>query len=61
MTFALILFVFALSCLLGAFQLAVRLPWLLQSRIRPYLLCILFGSSAVVSTLGLLGLASLLV
>jgi hypothetical protein len=61
MTFILILFVFSLSCLLGLLALGVRSPWLLQYRTRPYLLCTLFGLSAVVSMLGLLGLASLLV
>jgi len=53
-------FVFALSCLLGLLALGIRLPWLLQSRIRPYLLFTLFGFSGAVSMLGLLGLGNLL-
>ena len=54
MTGIAIVFVFALSLLLGALVLGVQLPWLSQSPIRPYLLFTLYGSSAVVSMLGLL-------
>jgi len=60
MTGIVIVFVFALSLLLGALVLGVRLPWLSQSPILPYLLFTLYGSSVVVSMLGLLLLGNLL-
>jgi len=60
MTGIAIVFVSALSLLLGASVLGVLLPWLSLSRIRPYFLFTLYGSSAVVSMLGLLLLGNLL-
>jgi Tfp pilus assembly protein PilN len=60
MTGTVIVFVSALSLLLGVSVLVALLPWLSQSRIRPYLLFTLYGSSVVVSMLGLLLLGNLL-
>jgi hypothetical protein len=56
MIFVVTLLVFSLSLLLGLLVSVVASQWLLQSPIRLYSTCILFGLLAVVCTHGLLGL-----